>query len=202
MTKQIAAISVLMALVTAFGKPLPETKPKALSSIRVIPIHPQRQNPVSLNELFAKGERIVLNFVSANCQHSLAQLESIKAAFQNKDLNAQKGKNSSVFAIVFVGKKLTEIKNFLKNETLPTLVLWDRSGDLAKSLKIKVTPTVAVLSKDYRLVRSYEGFSPNDSKAYREFFERLMKAVIQGTPLPPRPTQFSIGGDSGCGPSG
>lgn len=178
-----------------------QTHGKALSSVHLIALYPRQQSAVSLSELLAKHERIILDFVSARCQHSCAQLASIKSALRRKGRDARVGGDFSVLAIVFVGKSLSEIRRFLKSEALPVLVLWDKEGKLAQSLEIKATPTIAVLSRDYRLLMSYEGFLPHNSKRYREFFERLMKAVTQGNPLPPRPVEFSFG-DSGCSPSG
>ncbi|MCX7643253.1 MAG: hypothetical protein N2116_05555 [Armatimonadetes bacterium] len=199
--RQFALMLALTVCSAAFGESPSETQPKALSSIRLFMLHPERKSSVPLSQLFSGHERIALNFVSARCQHSRIQLDSIEFASAGKR-GGSLNKNFQSFAIVFVDRQVSEIEEALKGKSVRVRVFWDKGGKLAKALKVKVTPTIAILSRGYKLVGSYEGFSPRDPKSYREFFERLMKAVTRGTLLPPRPAQFPNGADSTCGPSG
>lgn len=198
MLQRFVLVGLLFTVVAASSQTSHRTNSQTSVSTRLAVLSPQRRNSVLLNELLKRRERIVLNFVSISCQHSIKQLESIKSTLRRKSQDSNLSGDYPVFAIVFVGRNLIEIKRFLKGNRLPALVLWDDDGKLARSLKIKVTPTIAVLSRDFKLVKSYEGFTSYNPKAYGKFFERLIEAVTQGTLLPPRPAQLHGGNDNDC----
>ncbi len=115
---------------------------------------------------------------------------------------------SAPLLIVFVDKSLTKVRQAIRGKRLPTQVVWDKGGNLSDRLKVKTTPTVVVVAKGWKQVAVYEGFFPPDSNEYGKFFARLLKAVKQGSPLPPRPVQLPAlvssgsGSGSGCAPVG
>lgn len=157
---------------------------------------------ISLQELIDKHPRIILNFVSARCEHSRQQLDSISGVLQGKIKDRNHGAKSAPIAVVFVDKSLARIHRALKKIPPTVLVVWDKGGELSKLLKVKLTPTVVVLDRDAKLKGIYEGFFA-PTEAYRDFFAKLVEAVIRGSRLPPRPVHLQLSsGEGNCIPAG
>ncbi|MEJ7612842.1 MAG: hypothetical protein SQA66_04305, partial [Candidatus Fervidibacter sacchari] len=134
------------------------------------------------------------------------QIEGIRKALNAQSDGKASEKVSAPVLVVFVDKSLAKIRQAIQVKRLPAQVVWDKGGKLFDRLKVKTTPTVAVVAEGGRQVAVYEGFFPPDPNEYSKFFARLLKAVAQGSPLPPRPVQLpsvvSSSGGSSCTPAG
>jgi len=163
---------------------------------------------IPLREVLAKHQKVILNFVSARCPYSRRQLDGVQKALKVQSNNKASEKVSAPVLIVFVDKSLAKIRQAIQGKRLPAQVVWDKGGKLSDRLKVKTTPTVAVIARGGKQVAVYEGFFPSDPNEYSKFFARLLKAVAQGLPLPPRPVQLpsvvssGSGSGSGCTPVG
>jgi thioredoxin-related protein len=184
------------------------TIPAPLDELVLTVVAPDGESSVALREIFAKHRQVILDFVSARCPYSLRQLESVRKALNARNDDKANEKNFAPVLIVFVDKSLAKIRQAIRGKRLPAQVVWDKGGKLSDRLKVKTTPTVAVVDRSGRQVAVYEGFFPPDSNEYGKFFARLLKAVKQGSPLPPRPIQVPAlvssgsGSGSGCAPVG
>ena len=182
------------------------TNSTPLDELVLTVIAPDGKSSVTLREIFAKHQKVILNFVSARCPYSRRQIEGIRKALKAQSDGKASEKVSAPVLIVFVDKSLAKIRQAIQGKRLPAQVVWDEGGKLSDRLKVKTTPTVAVVAKGGKQVAVYEGFFPPDPNEYSKFFARLTKAVAQGSPLPPRPIQLpsvvSSGGGSSCTPVG
>ncbi len=184
------------------------TNPAPLDEIVLTVVAPDGGSSVALREIFAKHRQVILDFVSAQCPYSLRQLESVRKVLNARSNGKASEENSAPLLIVFVDKSLTKVRQAIRGKRLPTQVVWDKGGNLSDRLKVKTTPTVAVVDRSGRQIAVYEGFFPPDSNEYGKFFARLLKAVKQGSPLPPRPIQLPAlvssgsGSGSSCTPAG
>ncbi len=184
------------------------TNPAPLDEIVLTVVAPDGGSSVALREIFAKHRQVILDFVSARCPYSLRQLESVRKVLNARSNGKASEENSAPLLIVFVDKSLTKVRQAIRGKRLPTQVVWDKGGNLSDRLKVKTTPTVAVVDRSGRQIAVYEGFFPPDSNEYGKFFARLLKAVKQGSPLPPRPIQLPAlvssgsGSGSSCTPAG
>jgi thiol-disulfide isomerase/thioredoxin len=148
--------------------------------------------PVKLVNLLQRdGVRgIVLDFVATKCPFSQQQLQGVVKALSQKD---GKGKGVLV-ATVFVDGDLEAVQKALKERPLPTLVLWDKGGKVARQWHIKATPTVLVVRKNGIVAATYEGMVPPLPDMYQHFFATVLMAVAKGSSLPPQPMMGHMGG--------
>ena len=184
------------------------TNPAPLDELVLTVIAPDGESSVALREIFAKHQKVILNFVSARCPYSRRQLESVQKALNAQNDSKVSEKDFAPVLIVFVDKSLAKIRQALQGKRLSTQAVWDKGGKLSDRLKVKTTPTVIVVARSGKQVAVYEGFFPSDPNEYSKFFARLLKAVAQGSPLPPRPIQLPAvvssgsGSGNGCTPFG
>gem|GEM_PF-1575510 len=152
----------------------------------------KRGATVKLTDLLRRdGVRgIVLDFVATKCPFSRQQLQGVVKALSQKD---GKGKGVLV-ATVFVDGDLQAVQKALKERPLPTLVLWDKGGKIARQWQIKATPTVVVIRKNGMVAATYEGMAPPVPDMYQHFFATVLMAVAKGSSPPPQPMMGHMGG--------
>ncbi|MCS3920504.1 redoxin domain-containing protein [Fervidibacter sacchari] len=202
----VLAVSVLLLCSLSLKGQNRPANPASLDELVLTVIAPDGESSVALREIFTKHRQVILNFVSARCPYSRRQIEGIRKALNAQSDGKASEKVSAPVLIVFVDKSLAKIRQAIQVKRLPAQVVWDKGGKLFDRLKVKTTPTVAVVAEGGRQVAVYEGFFPPDPNEYSKFFARLLKAVAQGSPLPPRPVQLpsvvSSSGGSSCTPAG
>jgi len=200
MVRQLVLVvsALLLCSLSLKGQNRP-TNPAPLDELVLTVIAPDGESSVALREIFAEHRQVILNFVSARCPYSRRQIEGIRKALNAQSNKKVNEKVSAPVLIVFVDKSMAKIRQALQGKGLPTRVVWDKGGKLSDLLKVKTTPTVAVVARDGKQVAVYEGFFPTDPNEYSKFFARLLKAVAQGSPLPPRPVQSPSVVSSGSG---
>lgn len=197
-------ISLMLSIAIVKGHGSSEIAPASLKSFRLPLISNEHLTGslISLQELIAKHQRIILNFVSARCNYSRQQLDIVRGVLQGKVKNSSGNAKSVPVAVVFVDKSLAKIRRALKKTPPTALVVWDKDGELSRLLKVKLTPTIVVLDQNAKAEGIYEGFF-TPTEVYQDFFAKLVQAVAQSSRLPPRPVHLHIGSSEGsCTPAG
>lgn len=159
---------------------------------------------VRLTDLTKKGKvrGVVLNFVGATCPFSQQQLKGIalalnkngKAGLTPMSLKAADDFRGVLVVTIFTDKDVQIVRKALREQKLPTPILWDKSREVTKAFKVTTTPTVVVLTKDNKIAGVYEGMMPPMPEMYSNFFTAVLNSVSKGIALPPQPMMGMMGG--------
>lgn len=155
-------------------------------------------------DLTKKGKvrSVVLNFVGATCPFSQQQLKGVAMALNNNGkagltplpLKTANNHQGVLVLTVFTDKDVQVVRKALREQKIPTPILWDKSREVTKAFKVTTTPTVVVLNKENKVIGVYEGMMPPIPEMYSGFFNAILTSVSKGTALPPQPRMGIMGG--------
>jgi thioredoxin-related protein len=150
----LAVLALLLCSLSLRGQNR-TTNPAPLDELVLTVIAPDGESSVALREIFAKHQKVILNFVSVRCPYSRRQLESVQKALNAQNNSKVSEKDFAPVLIVFVDKSLAKIRQALQGKRLSTQAIWDKGGKLSDRLKVKTTPTVIVVARSGKQVAVY-----------------------------------------------